>query len=190
MVALGLARGAAAQSGQDPEWGTVQIAPFAGYQFGGSVRTLSGANVSLSGVDYGGTLTVRISESWSVEALYSRQSVELTGPFDATVERYMGGIVEERDHGRSRFFGVALVGATRYVPALPQYGSQAVFTIGLGLGVKSLLAKHIGFRLDARGFYAITEAGGGLFCSGGCLFTFNGSGLWQGDVSGGIVLAF
>jgi hypothetical protein len=188
-------RAAAQTSGRpgedEPRWGTVQVAPFVGAQFGGSVHEPSGRNASFDvGLDYGGTVHVRVGQSWSVEVLYSRQDTELPGSFDATVERYMAGVVEERDYGRTRFFGVALMGATRFVPGSSGYGSTALFTIGVGLGVKHLFTDHLGLRADLRGFYAITESGGGLFCSGGCLFTFSGSGLAQGDASAGVVLAF
>jgi hypothetical protein len=183
---------ASAQYGADPS--AVEIAPFAGFQFGGGFQTFSGQHTSLgSGLDYGGTLDIRVAPTWCVEALYSRQSTELGGddsPFGVTAERLMAGIVEEQGEPRSRFFGVALLGATRFKAGLPGYGSSTLFTIGLGLGVKQMMSENIGIRAEARGFYTITEAGGGIFCSGGCLFTFSGSGLWQGDVTGGIVLSF
>jgi hypothetical protein len=169
----------------------VQVAPFVGAQFGGSVHVPSGRNASIdAGLDYGGTVDVRVGESWSVEVLYSRQDTKFPGSFDATVERYMAGVVEERDYGRTRFFGVALMGATRFAPGVSRYGSTVLFTIGVGLGVKHLVTDHLGLRADVRGFYAITASGGGLFCSGGCLFAFSGSGLVQGAVSAGVVLAF
>ena len=180
------------RSGEDePRWPTVQVAPFAGVQFGGSVQGPSGRSGSVdAGLDYGATVDFRVAESWSVEVLYSRQSTEFPGPLDATVERYMAGPVEEVDYGRTRFFGVALIGATRFAPGFDGYDSSALFTIGVGLGVKHLLTDHFGLRAEVRGFYAITQSGGGLFCSGGCLFVFNGSGLAQADVAAGIVLAF
>lgn len=180
---------AAAQNAQPPP--NVEVAPFVGVQFGGSVHAQSGANTSFGAdLDYGGTIDVRVAGSWSVEVLYSRQATELGPGFDATVERYMAGVVEEQDYGRTRFFGVALLGATRFVPGFSGYGSSALFTIGLGLGVKHRLTDRFGLRADVRGFYAITQSGGGLFCSGGCLFTFSGSGLLQGDLTAGVVLAF
>jgi hypothetical protein len=175
----------------EPVWGVVQLAPFAGLQFGGSVTTASGRHADFdAGLDYGATLDIDLTGSWRIELLYSRQGTELPGPFEATVERLMAGVVEERGDGPTRFFGVALLGATRFVPGFSGFDSDALFTIGLGLGVKHLFTDHLGVRAEARGFYAITESGGGLFCSGGCLFVFSSSGLWQGDVSAGIVLGF
>jgi hypothetical protein len=186
-----MAQTPARPANEQAEWGAVQLNPFAGIQFGGAVTSASGRRSSFgAGLDYGGTLDIRLADSWRVELLYSRQETEFAGPFEATVERLMAGVVEERGDGPSRFFGVALLGATRFVPGFSGLASESLFTIGLGLGVKHLFSDHIGVRAEVRGFYAITESGGGLFCSGGCLFTFTSNGLWQGDVTAGLVLDF
>ena len=172
----------------------VELAPFAGIQFGGSVRSAFGPNAPFGAdLDYGGTLDVRITPSWRVEVLYSRQQTSLRGPdgpFDAGVERVMAGVVQEQGDGPTRFFGVALIGATRFVPGVAAYGSEARFTIGVGLGIRHLLTRHLGVRAEARGFWVSTETGSGLFCRGECLFVFGGSGLGQADLSAGLVLAF
>ena len=192
--AFALAAGTAGAQPFQPSRAKVEIAPFAGFQFGGGFLAASGREVSLdAGLDYGGTIDFRVADTWCVEGLYSRHSTELGGdgsPFGVTVERMMGGIMEEQGDYRSRFFGVALFGATRLTPELPGFSSKTEFTIGIGLGVKQLFSEHLGLRAEARGFYVLTETGGGLFCSGGCLFTFSGSGLWQGDLSGGLIFAF
>jgi hypothetical protein len=177
--------------------GSVELAPFASWQFGGSFQSpVLGATVSLmSALAYGGTADFALNEAWRVELMYSRQPTELdageASAFDVTVERYMGGIVEEKGEGRTRFFGVGLGGVTRFVPGLPGFDSKARFTLGVGLGVKQFLSDHFGLRAEARGFYTFTETDGGVFCQGGtCLFVFGGHGLWQGDVSGALVLRF
>ena len=176
---------------EDPEGRQVQVAPFAGFQFGGAVYHLEGRRAPFAtGFAYGATVDFRVAESWSVEVLYSRQTSELEGPLEATIERYMAGLVEERDYGRTKFFGVALVGATRFASGSSGYGSGVLFTIGVGLGVKHFLSDRLALRAEARGFYAITQGGGGLFCSGGCLYLFNGTGLFQGDVSAGVSVGF
>jgi hypothetical protein len=176
---------------------SVQLTPFAGYQFGGSFQSpVLGVSASLkSSLSYGGTADFAIGERWRVELLYSRQPTELragsASVFDVNVERYMGGISEEKGEGRTRFFGVGLVGITRFVPGLDGFDSESRFTLGVGLGLKHFLSDHFGLRAELRGFYTFTEVDGGVFCSAGtCLFVFGGRGLWQGDVSGGVILAF
>jgi hypothetical protein len=49
----------------------------------------------------------------------------------------------------------------------------------------------VGLRLETRGYWTLVSGEGGVACvNGSCLFAFSGSGLWQGDVNGGLVLAF
>jgi hypothetical protein len=175
---------------------TVQLAPFVGYQFGGSFVTPGGAAFELQdSLDYGGGLDVAISSSWRVGLLYSRQDTELRGPgptFELSVERLMGSLVEERGEGTdARFFGELLVGVTRFVSGLGGYDTDSRFTLGVGLGLKRFFSEHVGVRGQVRGLYTFTEADGGVFCvNGQCLFLFSGSGLWQGEVSGGVVIGF
>jgi len=177
---------------------SVEVAPFAGYQFGGSFLSPAlGEQASLNGaLVYGGTLDVPFSRSWRVELLYSRQQTEVAGAgggprFDVRLERYLGGVVEEKGDGRTRFFGAGLVGVTRFVPGLTGFDSDARLTLAVGLGLKHFLSDRFGLRAEARGFYTFTDSGGGVFCNQGlCLFAFSGEGLWQGEVSGGVVFAF
>ncbi len=177
----------------------VQVAPFAGYQFGGSVRSAdSGQQYSFEGgLAWGGTVSLAVGRRWRVELLYSRQDGGLAPPpraaaptLDLTTERLMAGIQEEKGHGRMRYFGSFMLGATRFTPALSGLRSDTRFAMSLGLGLKRFVSDHFGLRLEARAFYTLVESGGGIFCSGGCLFVFSGSGIWQGDLSGGLVLAF
>jgi hypothetical protein len=79
----------------------------------------------------------------------------------------------------------------RFVPGAGEYDSVTKFGGGVGLGVKTFFAKNVGLRLEGRAFYTLVKGEGGAFCvNGSCLFAFSGSGLWQGDVSAGLILAF
>ena len=175
----------------------VELAPFAGIQFPGSVAS-AGERRPFSigiGLDYGATLDIAVAPGWRVELLYSRQSTELSsrgaGPgFGLHLERYLAGIQEEKGDDRTRFFGVFLLGATRFAPGLNGYGSDVFFTLGLSLGLKQALSQRFGFRAEARGFFLTVDSGGGVICNGPCLFVFRASGLWQGDVSAGVTLSF
>jgi opacity protein-like surface antigen len=187
---VGLAAGARAQS--------VQITPFAGYAFGGSVRdaVLDEKRSFDAALAYGGALSFPISESWRFELLYSRQETTLAGglgpSYDVTIERYLAGFQEEKGPDQPvRWFGTVWLGATRFVPGLPGFDSETKFGGGVGLGVKTFFGENVGLRLEARGFYTLVKGEGGVFCSNGsCLFAFSGNGLWQGDVSAGLILAF
>ena len=177
--------------------GAVEVSPFAGIQFGGSVNsTVDGRRVEMgSGFVYGATVDVAVVPGWRVELMYSRQETALETRGDVErvqlgVERYLAGVQEEQGDGRTRFFGTALIGATRFAPGLDGYDSDVRFTAAASLGIKHFVTPRLGLRAEARGFFVDVNSGAGLVCAGGCLFVFNGSGLWQGDVTGGITLAF
>lgn len=176
----------------------VELAPFIGLQYGGDFVSPAGVPHSFDeSADYGATLDVALAPTWRLELLYSRQETELRPPsggptFPQTVERYMVGIQEEPEtDGPFRFFGVALLGATRLVPGLSGTDSDLRFAVGLSLGTKVPARSRIGLRLEARGFYTVVDSGGAVYCAdGNCLFRFSGSGIWQGDVTAGVVLRF
>jgi len=190
-LVLAVAAGARAQS--------VQVTGFGGWDFGGSVRdtAFDESRSFEAALAYGGAVSFPISESWRFELLYSRQETQLEDglapAFDVTIERYLGGFQEEKPlgEGRARWFGTVWLGATRFVPGLGGFEAQTKFGAGLGLGVKTYFGKNVGLRFETRGYWTLVSGEGGMACvNGNCLFAFSGSGLWQGDVSGGLILAF
>ena len=173
----------------------VELTPFAGIQFGGSVESnVHGRPFTLgAGFTWGATLDVPVTEGWRVELLYARQDTELSSRglperVGLGIERYLVGIQEEKGPERTKFFGVFLLGATRFVPSLSGYSPDLRFTAGLSLGIRHAVTRRLGLRAEARAFFVNRNSGAGLVCSGGCLFAFNANGLWQGDVSAGIAL--
>jgi hypothetical protein len=175
--------------------GDVEVAPFAGLQYGGAIGSISGSAYSIgAGLAYGGTVDIAIGESWGLELMYSRQETELSrrsAPrVDLAVERYMAGVREEKGEGPWRLVGVFLLGATRFAPGFSGFGSDTRFTASLGLGGKLYLSKRFGLRADARGYYVAVQSGGAALCSGSCVFFYSGSGLWQGDLTAGVIFAF
>jgi hypothetical protein len=177
----------------------VQIAGFAGYQFGGSIfsETLDREFSFKSGVNYGGSLDFAIGQTWRFEIYYSRQDTQLEGAgltdaaFDVKIERLMVGLQEEKGEGSVKFFGTLLAGATRYTPGDGTLSDDTRFSAGLGLGVKSFFTKNVGLRLEGHAFYTMVESGGGVFCTAGlCVFNYSGRGIWQGDLEAGLIIAF
>jgi hypothetical protein len=178
--------------------GEVEVAPFAGLQFGGHLdSTVHGATFALDeSAAFGATVDLLLDDRWRVELLYSRQATELQSSrvrgvtFPQVVERYMIGIQEELPTESARsFFGVGLAGVTRLVPGVSGSDSDVRFAVGLSLGTKVLASRRLAFRFEARAFYTVVDAGGAVYCRDGlCLFQFAGSGLWQGDVSGAVVV--
>jgi hypothetical protein len=177
---------------------SVHVSPFGGLQFGGSLIEKSGRDrASLNeGFVWGATVEVEIVESWRFAVLYSRQETRIESVserplFDLKVERYMAGIQEEKGEGPVRWIGTAFIGATRLAPRAPSLGSDLRFAAGLELGVKYFVSNRLGLRAQARGFYTFVDADADALClNGTCVFAFSGSGMAQGEVSGGILLAF
>ena len=181
LLAAGSARG-----------GDVEVAPFFGLQYGGTLGAPEGRTVAIDvGPQYGATLDVAFAQRWSIELLYARQETEAasTPRIGLAVERYMAGVREEKEVGRGRFHGVGLLGLTRAVA--DGVGADERFTVALGLGLRWPLTRHLGLRVDARGYYAIVSSGGGSACvNGSCLLVFGGSGVWQGDFTAGLGWTF
>jgi hypothetical protein len=174
----------------------VELAPFAGVQFPGAVAAASSGRTAAFGIglDYGAALDVAVAEGWRVELLYSRQGTDLStrggGRFAVDLERYLIGIEEEKGGPQTRFFGVFLAGLTRFAPGFEGYDSDVRATFGLSLGIKHALSDRFGLRAEGRAFFVSVNSGGGVLCSGSCLFVFRASGLWQGDLSAGVTLGF
>jgi hypothetical protein len=183
----------------DAQAQSVQVTPFAAYAFGGSVRdaVLGESRSFEAALAYGGAVNVPVSKGWRFELLYSRQPTKIHGgagpSLDVTLERYLAGFQEEKgeEGARVRTFGTVWLGATRFVPWPGGYDSVTKFGGGLGLGVKTFLSKNVGLRFEGRAFYTLVKGDAGMACvNGTCLFAFSGTGLWQGDVSAGLILAF
>ena len=86
--------------------------------------------------------------------------------------------------------GVFLLGLTRFAPGFSGYGADELFTLGLSLGLKVPVSDRLSVRGEARGFFMTTYSAGGIFCrNGACLFSYNASGVWQGDVSASLVIS-
>ena len=188
-----------AGSNYELEHTKVHVSAIAGLQFGGSIASRDGLGEASFGesLAWSGALEVEVAEGWRFAALYSRQETEIRPPrgffrvFDLAVERYLAGVQEEKEAGPFWWFGTALVGATRFIPQAPQLGSDTRFTAALEVGLKYFPSRRLGVRVQARGFYTVVDAEGGALClNGACIFAFSGSGLWQGEVSGGLVVGF
>ena len=64
------------------------------------------------------------------------------------------------------------------------------FSVGLGAGGKFFATRHLGLRLEARGYMTIIDLGGRAVCSGGCVFVFNANPVFQADFTAGVIVAF
>ncbi len=197
LIAILLAGGARAQERR------VEISPFAGVQFGGSIFSRPGELEIEPGPVYGVILDVRVRKDATLQMLYGRQDTTLKflthHPFfpervraGLAVEYYHVGGAVEFGEGRFRPYFALTVGATRFDPKVEGFGSEWRFSIGSGLGFKTFLSPRFGVRAEARVWPTFLQTSGGFLCSlpGGCLAEVEADFLTQGSATAGFFVAF
>jgi len=179
--------------------GSVEIAPFIGYRFGGSVGdTFSAATYGIDGAASAGvTVSVSVGKTTAIELLFSRQDTGVdvaaypsTQHHALTIDHWMAGAVGEfPDHsGRVHPFVAAYLGLTQIQNSNGYTTSSTYFTGALGGGVKLDVAKHVAIRFDARAYAIFVSSSAAAACGGGCAFAFSGDAMFQGEVAASLVL--
>jgi opacity protein-like surface antigen len=216
VMAVVVASPAGAQYGQQPRkqsqsWGTqqqqhrIEILGYGGYMWTGSLDAWYGS--------YSGELDVKDSGFWGIEADinvrpgaqlvlgYSRQDSKMTFGYnsaklaegDVAIEYWQIGGMSGVQKGKVMPFGMFTLGGTRVIPNWGGADSDDVwkFSIVFGLGAKIYLNEKIGLRIQGRMPWTIVDGGAYMGCGGGgCYTSFGGSGIIQGDVSGGLFVMF
>jgi hypothetical protein len=197
LPALGAANQAIAQGPT-----TVEIAPFIGYRFGGSVGdTFSAASYGIDGArSVGVTISVPIRPDRAVEFLFSRQDTGVdvavypgTQRYALTIDHWMVGAVSEfpGHSGHVHPFTAAFVGLTNFRGGTVGSASDSRFTAALGGGVKLDMASHVAIRFDARGYAVFVGRSAGAVCGpAGCSFAYAGNAMFQGEVAASVILKF
>ena len=176
---------------------SVEIAPLAGYRFGGDFfELITGQPVDLDGaLALGGVVDVPISNGLQFEGLFTHQHADVLVParplFPATlwrmaVDHWQAGALQELSGGRLRPFLGATLGLTRYAA---EGDSEIRFTLGFGGGMKLFPTRHVGLRLDGRLFATFVDAGGSVIaCSPGlCFLAIHANVVWQAEFTAGLV---
>ncbi len=192
-AALSLAASVATAQSRAP----VEIAPFIGYRFGGSVHDYYGDSQSVhDSASEGLTLTLPIGPADGVELLYSHQHTDVrtgsptgtrTYPLDVDYLMLGGLHAFPGRYDRLRPFLTGSVGAAHTSTSQGTVTNATRFALGIGGGVKYDLGRTVSLRFDLRALLVFVNGSAGIFCSGGCAATFNGSGLVQGEASAGVV---
>lgn len=179
--------------------GRFEITPFYGWQFGGSVALLAGDLEIKDAAAYGVILDVTMRPGTQLELSYSRQDTELQfNPFglpretlsDMTVEYWQIGGLGFTQRGGARPFGSFTLGATHYNPDAARFDDEWRFSMVLGGGVKIIPSERLGIRLQGHLLGTFLSTGSTIWCgAGGCSFGLFGSGILQGEVSAGVILA-
>jgi hypothetical protein len=184
----------------------VEVVPFVGYMFGGSVKYVEGKLKIDNGMDYGLSLLIPVESILDVELNYTRmESKAAFTPYAgypgyqyretnaATNYFQIGAIKKFMDQGSKAVpFGSFSLGATWFhaMDNETYYQDKWRFSITLGLGVKVMFSDRVGIMLRGRFMMPMTFAGAGFYVGGG------GSGVtmnsWvaplQGDFNGGLII--
>lgn len=189
----------------------VEIVPFAGYMFGGSIKFYEGKLKIQDGMDYGVSVLVPVKSLVDVELNYTRLDSKATwNPYtqyaatypkdeaDLATNYFQVGIISKfyEADGKVEPFGSFSLGATWFDPSGSDtitnttYDDSWAFSITVGLGVKIMFSERIGIILRGRLMMPMHFAGTSFYVGTG------GSGLslnsvvspFQGDFNGGLII--
>lgn len=179
-----------------------ELTPFAGWRFGGGLEDLAtGAGVDLDdGLSYGLILGIpwNAQHRSRLELIWSRQdtTVGATGTgdpgFDLDVHYlHVSGMAPFATSNERLDVLLSIgAGATFMLPGIDGAGSEVGFSASAAVGLLYHASDRVGIRLEARGWFTFTETGGAVFCSGGCVVAFSGSGFGQGELTAGLQFSF
>jgi Outer membrane protein beta-barrel domain len=183
--------------------GRFELTPFAGYRLAGDFDADStdafdprlNVEVEESAV-YGVTFDIPLSPNWQIELMANRQqsafrvdqgflepSAEL-GDVDLTTVH--GGILLQWGDGQVNPYLVVSAGITRIEPKFRNLDSDDRFSSSFGGGAKIFFSDNVGLRLEARGFWTDLDTG---FDNRYDRYD-SGAGLFQGQGSVGLIIAF
>jgi hypothetical protein len=179
---------------------TVEVAPVAGYRFGGGFFELvTGHAVDLDGAGSRGVvLGVPLSNGIQLEGLFTHQQARVLVPalglrpvasWSIAVDHWQAGGLQEFGRGRVIPFLTGTLGLTRFAA---MDDTEIRFTLGAGGGVKVFPWRHVGVRLDGRVFATFVDADArvGACSAGVCFLSFYADVLWQADFTCGVVFRF
>jgi hypothetical protein len=184
----------------------IELTPFVGYQFGGTVKFYEGKIKIDNGMNYGLAASVDIRYGVKAEFYYSRVATrgkwtpylgfENTYPpldFDLAINYFQIGSVKEFLQDDFRPFGAFTLGAVWFDPK-DVVSDQWFFSITLGGGIKYYFTDRVGIRLQGRLLLPMVFSGVGLYAGIGTGGVSTGAGFssWapvvQGDLTGGLII--
>jgi hypothetical protein len=187
----------------------VEVAAVGGYRFGGSLGgvPVAGTGDTDGGLDvddaaaFGVHVGYGIGEG-EIELLYARQETGLRTPdlftgvrvFDLALETWqLGGnhLFRDEDRRVRPYVGMGL-GLTRLLPAPSGLKDETRFSASFAGGVKLWPGRHVGVRLEVRGFFTLLSSDSGTLCGSGhgCLISSTSSWISQVEARGGVTFRF
>jgi hypothetical protein len=184
---------------------SVDLVPFAGYMFGGSIQYYEGKVKIDNGMNYGLSVFVPVHDFLDLEVNYTRMqskasfrpdpyysNLEYTETDLATNYIHIGGISKFYSHNTMITpFGSLSLGATWFSPADDSFSNVWRFSANAGVGVKVMFSDRVGIMLRGRLMMPMYFGGISMYAGTG------GSGVGvssfvaplQGDFNGGLVIS-
>lgn len=181
---------------------TVEITPFYGYRFGGSLKDdETGEKYRFDdSACWGGIVLFRLSEMTQLELYHSRQETRLRADdslfggetvLDLDIDYYHIGGTYVMFDGSWQPFVVGTIGATHLDPRTSGARSLTRFSLGLGGGVRFFPTENLGLYLAGRGVF--TSIGSKTMFrseSGRTTVKVDAGGLGQAELEVGAIIAF
>jgi hypothetical protein len=180
----------------------IELTPFAGYQFGGSVHYNEGKLKFDDNAVYGGEIGVEVSHNMMAVFTYNYMgtmahfepyySQYQAYDFNGAMQYFLLG-VEKEIGNQFKGYGKFSMGAAWFDSHDPKVSDAVKFAIGLGLGGKLMFSKVVGIKLQGRLLLPMTFAGVGAYYgagtggTGGGLTVNSFATVVQGDFTGGLI---
>jgi Outer membrane protein beta-barrel domain len=183
--------------------GRFEITPVAGYRLDGDFDARSSdafdpnLNVQVDASSVFGVLfDVPLTPNWQLEILANRQRTQFVvdrglltpsstlGDVDLTI--LQAGFLFQWGDGQVNPFITAAGGLTRIDPKFNELAADDRFSASVGGGVKIFFSENVGLRLEARGYWTDLDTG----FRGRYGRYDSGDGLYQGEGSAGLIIAF
>ena len=201
LVAAVISAGARAQGGAPNAPGMESsVTAYAGYRFGGGFTDVTtgktwepteGPAFSVA-ADFG----IDRRTQWEIFISYRNSALKASG-FSPVANNiglgityyHLGGtyFVEQVGEG---VYVVGGLGLTNFTPREAGLSSETRFSLNVGVGYMIPLGKHLGLKLEGRGYATLIDSSGGFFCSGGCVVQISGTTFTQAEVMAGIAARF
>jgi Outer membrane protein beta-barrel domain len=183
----------------------VELTPFAGWMWGGTLDYASGSIHVNAAPSYGGMLGVEVRPSEFVEISYWYQGADVIArPFGLPDFKFMelathyiqaGGTKYMRPLGSAKVvpFATGGLGMTIFSPSNGPAGvnldDETVFSISVGGGLRYEVNEKVALRLQSRLLLPTQLWGAGVwFGTGGGGVSVSGTSIAQGDATLGIVI--
>lgn len=189
----------------------IEISPFAGYMFGGSLKMYEGKFKAENAANYGVAIDIKVAPDMQVELMWTQMNTQAqfnpyfgydylaTNKFDVNVGYIQIGSVRELDYGKVNPFGVFTLGTTYFIPknvskldgSSTNVDDEWKFSVTVGAGAKIWITDVVGIRLQGNLMLPMFWGGVGFSVgTGGSGFSLNaGTSMVQGSFTGGLIFA-